>query len=152
MHQSIPAAPNPPPRSPRATAGHLPALSVSGVGHLQFCAARGPGICQTRGFTQAFDTYAVPYQKITTQTILLEKQAYWLICQGQEKIEEGCKGMFSFLFFYFFFLKASISLKKFQQNEKASNFFFFKGTLPFQITTTNNKDIGIGIVQSFYQF
>ena len=116
-----------PPPSPRATAGHLPALSVSGVGHLQFCAARGPGICQTRGFTQAFDTYAVPYQKITTQRILLEKQAYWLICQD------------------------SISLKKFQQNEKASNFFFSKVLqfpLPFQITTTNNKDIGIGIVQS----
>ena len=31
MHQSIPAAPSPP--SPRATAGHLPALSVPGVGH-----------------------------------------------------------------------------------------------------------------------
>ena len=30
MHQSIPAAPIPP---PRATAGHLRALSVLGVGH-----------------------------------------------------------------------------------------------------------------------
>ena len=38
MHQSIPAAPNPstppPPSPPRATAGHLPAVSVSGDGHL----------------------------------------------------------------------------------------------------------------------
>ena len=33
MHQSIPAAPSPPP--PRATAGYLPALSVPGVGHFQ---------------------------------------------------------------------------------------------------------------------
>ena len=59
----------------------------------KFCAARGPGICQPWGFSQAFDTYAVFYQNITTQRILLEKQAYWLICQGQEKIEDGCKGM-----------------------------------------------------------
>ena len=27
--------------------------------------------------------------------ILLEKQAYWLNCQGQEKIEEGCKDLCS---------------------------------------------------------
>ena len=36
--QSIPAAPSPPPPPPPhpwATAGHLPALSVPGVGHLQ---------------------------------------------------------------------------------------------------------------------
>ena len=31
MHQSIPPAPSPPP-PPRATAGHLPALSVPGGG------------------------------------------------------------------------------------------------------------------------
>ena len=36
MHQSIPAAPIP----PRATAGHLPSLSVPGVGHWQIW--RGP--------------------------------------------------------------------------------------------------------------
>ena len=39
---------------------------------------------------------------ITTQRILLEKQAYWLICQGQEKIKEGCKGMLSILCMHFF--------------------------------------------------
>ena len=38
-----------------------------------------------RVFSQAFDTYAVSYQNITTQRFLLEKQAYWLICQGQKK-------------------------------------------------------------------
>ena len=31
---------------------------------------------------------------ITTQRILLEKQADRLICQGREQIEEVCKGMF----------------------------------------------------------
>ena len=35
MHQSIPAVPRPPPPPPpQATVGHLPALSVPGVGHL----------------------------------------------------------------------------------------------------------------------
>ena len=64
--------PAPPP--PRANAGHLPALSVPGVGHCKFCAARGPGICQPRGHSRAFDTHAVSYQNITTR----------LICQGHE--------------------------------------------------------------------
>ena len=38
MHQSIPAAPSTP---PRATAGHLPTLSVPGVGHLQILCCPG---------------------------------------------------------------------------------------------------------------
>ena len=44
MHQSIPAAPSPPPPFPplRATAGHLPAFSVPGVGHLQILRCPGP--------------------------------------------------------------------------------------------------------------
>ena len=66
-----------------------------GWGICKFCAAWGPGICQPQGYSQALDTYMVSYQNITTQRILLEKQAYWLIYQRQEKIEEGCKGMFS---------------------------------------------------------
>ena len=42
MHQSLPAAPSPPPPpTPRATAGHLPALSVPGVGHLQILRCTG---------------------------------------------------------------------------------------------------------------
>ena len=87
MHQSIPAAPRPPP----ATAGHFPALSVPGWGICKFCAARGPGICQPRGHSWAFDTHAVSYQKITTQRILLGKKADWLICQGQEKLKRFVK-------------------------------------------------------------
>ena len=65
MHQSIPPAPSP----PRATAGHLPALSVPGVGICKFCTARGPGICQPPGHSRAFDTHAVSYQNITTQKV-----------------------------------------------------------------------------------
>ena len=68
------------PAPPRATAGHLPALSVPGVRHLQIlhCHAQPPG------HSRAFDTHAVSYQNITTQKVLLEKKADWLICQGQE--------------------------------------------------------------------
>ena len=40
MHQSIPPAPSP---SPRETAGHLPALSVPGVWHLQILHCLGAG-------------------------------------------------------------------------------------------------------------
>ena len=42
MHQSIPPAPSPL-SSPRATAGHLPVLSVPGVEHLQILHCPGAG-------------------------------------------------------------------------------------------------------------
>ena len=70
MHQSIPAAPSPFPGLPR---GNCPP-----------CQSWGWRICQPRGQPRAFDTHAVSYQNITTQRILLEKQADWLICQGSD--------------------------------------------------------------------
>ena len=100
MHQSIPAAPSFPlrplawvsgvsggkgerwkrkrerasgyPSPPRATAGHLSALPVPGVGDFQILHC--PGICQPRGHSWAFDTHAVSQQKTTTQKVLLEKK------------------------------------------------------------------------------
>ena len=84
MHQSIPPASRP----PRATAGHLHALSVPGVGHLQILhCPGGPGIRQPRGHSRGFDTHAVSYQNMTTQKILLEKKQIGLSIkdpQGQE--------------------------------------------------------------------
>ena len=56
----------------------------------------------TGPYPRAFDAHVVSYTNITTKRILVEKQAYWLICQGQEKIEERCKGMFSILCMHFF--------------------------------------------------
>ena len=100
MRQSIPAVPRSPP--PRATAGHLPTLWVPGVGHLQILRCPGVRHLPTQGQPQVFDRHTVSYQNITTQSILLEKQADWLICQGWEKIEEVCKGMFSILCMHFF--------------------------------------------------
>ena len=93
MHRSIQAAPSPP----------LPPPPAPGLlrGICEFCAARGPGICQPQGHSRAFDTHAVSYQNITTQRILLGQKADWLICQGQGKIEEGCKGMFLILCIHF---------------------------------------------------
>ena len=52
MHQSIlavPSPPSPPPPPPRATARHLPALSVPGVGHLQILCCLGAGHLPTPG-------------------------------------------------------------------------------------------------------
>ena len=69
----------------RPTEGICRPCHSRGWGICQFCTAQGPGICQPQGYSQAVDTHAVSYQNITTQKISLEKQAYWLICQGQEK-------------------------------------------------------------------
>ena len=49
-----------------------------GWGICKFCAAWGPGICRPQGYSQAFDTYMVSYQNITTQRILLGKKTDWL--------------------------------------------------------------------------
>ena len=74
---------------PRLLRGIYPPCQSRGWGICKFCAARGPGICQPQGQPRAF------FQNITTQRILLEKQADWLIVQGREKTEEVCRGMFS---------------------------------------------------------
>ena len=100
MHQSIPAAPSPPP--PGLLWGICPPFQSREWGICKFCAARGPGICKPRGQPRSFDTHAVSYQHITTQRILLEKQADWLIMSRTGKIEEVCKGMFSILCMHFF--------------------------------------------------
>ena len=94
MHQSIPAEPSTPPPH-RNTAGHLTTLSVPGVGHLQILCCLGAR--PHPGAIPKLDTHAVSSQIIATKRISLGKKADWLICQGQEKIEEGCKdceGMF----------------------------------------------------------
>ena len=57
IYQSIPAAPRHPPPGhppPRATVGHLPALSVPGVGHLQILHCQGARHLPTPGATPSF--------------------------------------------------------------------------------------------------
>ena len=72
--------------SPGATAGHLPTLSVPGGGLVNFALPWGRTFANPLRPPRAFDTYVVSYLNITTQRILLEKQADWLICQGREKL------------------------------------------------------------------
>ena len=64
----------------RATAGHLPAFSVPKMGHLQILRRPGPDICQTWGYSRAFDMHAVSYKYTEDIT---GKKADWLICPGQ---------------------------------------------------------------------
>ena len=98
MHQSIPAAsssPSPPAGLPR---GIFPPFQSKGWGICKFCAARGPGICQPRGYFRAFETHAVSYQNITTQRVLLKKKSRL----AHLSRTGGCKGMFSILCMHFF--------------------------------------------------
>ena len=95
MHQSIPPAPS---LHPPGYCGAFARLVSPGGGAFANFVLPGPrAFCQLR----SFNTHTISYQNITTQRILLEKQADWLICQGQEKIEEVCKGMFSILCMHF---------------------------------------------------
>ena len=64
LHQSIPPAPTPP--TPQTTAGHLPALSVPGLGHWQILHCPGAGHLPTPGPFPSFDTHAVCYQNQET--------------------------------------------------------------------------------------
>ena len=86
MHQSIPAGLSPPPLPMGYCGAFSRLVSPGGWGICKFCAAQGEDICQPRAQPRTFDTHAVSYQNITTERILLEKQADWLICHGQEKI------------------------------------------------------------------
>ena len=82
MHQSIPPAPRPPP--PRATAGHLHALSVPGVGHLQILHCPGAGHSPTPGpFSRFSHAHGVLSEYNYTEGFT-RKKADWLIRQGQE--------------------------------------------------------------------
>ena len=49
-------------------------VSPGGGAFANFALPGGPGIRQPRGHSRGFDTYAVSYQNITTQKVLLEKK------------------------------------------------------------------------------
>ena len=83
MHQSIPAAPSPPP--PGLLWGICPPCQSRGWGICKCCAARGPGICQPRGQPRAFDTHAVSSHKI------LHRGFYWKNKQIGSFVKDGKK-------------------------------------------------------------
>ena len=76
---------------PRATAGHLHALSVSGVEHLQILHCPGAGHSPTRGHFRGFHTHAVSYQNITTQKVLLEKKQIGSFVKDRNKLKRVVK-------------------------------------------------------------
>ena len=93
---------SPPP--PRAIAGHLPALSVPGMGHLKnFVASRGPGICQPLGQPRTFDTHAARgfLSEYNYKEDFTGKTSRLAHLSRTGKIEEVCKGMFSVLCLHF---------------------------------------------------
>ena len=90
------------PAPPRATAGHLPALSVPRVGHLQILCCPGAGHLPTPG----------PFLSFWHARGFLSENNYTEDFTGKEsrlahlsrtgKIEEVCKGMFLILCMHFF--------------------------------------------------
>ena len=87
MHQSIPAAPSP----PGLLQGICPPCQSRGWGICKFCTVGGPGICQPRGHSQAFDTHAVSYQNITSQKVLLEKKQLGSSVKDRNKLKRVVK-------------------------------------------------------------
>ena len=63
----------------------------AGVGHLQILLCPGAGHLPTPGLFPSFLTRMQFPIRLTTQRILLEKQAHWLICQGPEKLKRVFK-------------------------------------------------------------
>ena len=94
MHQSIPHAPSPPPLPPPPS-GLMrcicPLCRSRGWGICKFFTARGPGFCQPRGHSGAFDTHAVSYQNVTTQRVLLGKRQIGSSVKDSNKLKRVVK-------------------------------------------------------------
>ena len=88
----------PPPRSPLGYCRALAHLFSPGVGHLQISRCSGAGHLTSPGLFPALDTHAVSCQHITTQRILLEKNADWFICQGQGLVK-ACSQFYVRIFY-----------------------------------------------------
>ena len=88
----------PPPLSPLGYCRALAHLFSPGVGHLQISRCSGAGHLTSPGLFPALDTHAVSCQHITTQRILLEKNADWFICQGQGLVK-ACSQFYVRIFY-----------------------------------------------------
>ena len=90
MHQLIPAALSLLPPPPRATAGHLSALSVPGVGHLQILHCPGAGHLPTPGPFVSF-WHSRSFLSEYNYTAFTGKNADQLTCQGRKKLKRVVK-------------------------------------------------------------
>ena len=101
-----PAPPRPPPRPPPPPGllrGICPPCQSRGWFICKFTLPGGRAFANLAANTELLTRTRFPISSITTQRILLEKQADWLIFQGQEKLEEVGKGMFSILCMHYDF-------------------------------------------------
>ena len=89
-HQSIPVVPSTLPPPPWLLRGCCPPCQSRGWGIANFALPWGRAFAN-----RAFDKLVVSYQNITTQKILLEIQADWLICQWRE-IAKACSRFYAF--------------------------------------------------------
>ena len=84
LHQSIPAVPSPSTRGYCGAFAYL--VSPRGGALVNFVLPGGRAFANPLRPPQSLDMYVVSYPNITTQKILLEKQADWLLFQEQEKL------------------------------------------------------------------
>ena len=80
----------PPAPCPRATAGHLPAMSVPGVGHLQILHCPGAGHLPTPGPLVSF-WHSRSFLSEYNYTAFTGKNADQLTCQGRKKLKRVVK-------------------------------------------------------------
>ena len=91
-----------PPPPPRATAGHLPVLSVPGVGHLQILCCPEAGHLPTPGpFLSFWHARGFLSENNYTEDFT-RKESRLARLSRTGKIEEVCKGMFLILCMHFF--------------------------------------------------
>ena len=74
IYQSIPPAPSLSPPPPGYSRAFARLVSPGGGAFANFALPGGQVFANARGHSRAFDTYAVSYQNITTQKVLLEKK------------------------------------------------------------------------------
>ena len=87
----------PPPLPPGLLQGISPSFQSRGGAFANF-ALLGAGHLTSPGLFPALDTHAVSCQHITTQRILLEKNADWFICQGQGLVK-ACSQFYVRIFY-----------------------------------------------------
>ena len=78
-YQSILAGPSPASPPPGLLQGICPPFESRERGICKFCAARGPGIYQPRGYSRTFETHVVSYQNITTEVNNEKKKKDWAL-------------------------------------------------------------------------
>ena len=149
MPQSIPAAPIP----PRATAGHLRALPVPGVGHSQIWHGPGVGHLPAPG---PFDTHVVSDSKSKHGGFYRKGPAVRRRLDRPLRTGQACGGFLDFMHFFIAYQGTTITLYSEignDQRESAYACFFeqgFKQNLVAMILKLLRSIIEFG--SSFYTF